>query len=128
VRERLKPGAQATIQVITVQDSLYPTYRRTVDFIQKYIFPGGMLPSPGVLRGEIARAGLNLTGSVEFGQSYSETLRRWHGQFNAAWDEIAAMGFDERFRRMWTFYLTSCAAAFRTGTTDVAQVTMQRPA
>ena len=128
VRDRLKPGAQATIQVITVQDSLYPTYRRTVDFIQKYIFPGGMLPSPGVLRGEIARAGLTLTGTVEFGQSYSETLRRWHGQFNAAWDDIAAMGFDERFRRMWTFYLTSCAAAFRTGTTDVAQVTMQRPA
>jgi cyclopropane-fatty-acyl-phospholipid synthase len=87
-----------------------------------------MLPSPGVLRGEIARAGLTLTGSVEFGQSYSETLRRWHGQFNAAWDEIAAMGFDERFRRMWTFYLASSAAAFRTGTTDVTQVTMQRPA
>jgi cyclopropane-fatty-acyl-phospholipid synthase len=128
VRDRLRPGAQATIQVITVPDTLYPTYRRTVDFIQKYIFPGGMLPSPAVLRAQIERAGLTMTGSLAFGESYSETLRRWHGRFNGAWDEIAAMGFDERFRRMWEFYLTSCAAAFRTGTTDVAQVTMRRPA
>ena len=128
VRDRLKPGAAATIQVITVSDPLFPTYRRTVDFTQKYIFPGGMLPSPTVLSEQIERAGLMLTGSVYFGESYSETLRRWHGRFNAAWDEIAAMGFDDRFRRMWTFYLASCAAAFRTGTTDVAQVTMRRPA
>ena len=128
VRDRLKPGASATIQVITIPDALFPTYRRTIDFIQKYIFPGGMLPSPGVLADQIERAGMTLTGSIEFGESYSETLRRWHDRFNAAWDDIAAMGFDERFRRMWTFYLTSCAAAFRTGTTDVAQVTMRRPA
>jgi len=128
VRDRLRPGAQATIQVITIPDAMFPTYRRTVDFIQKYIFPGGMLPSPGVLRAQIERAGLMPVGSVEFGDSYSETLRRWHAAFNAAWAEIAPLGFDERFRRMWTFYLTSCAAGFRTGTTDVAQVTMRRPA
>ena len=128
VRDRLKPGAAATIQVITVPDSLFPTYRRKVDFIQKYIFPGGMLPSPTVLREQIERAGLTLSGSVQFSESYVETLRRWHGRFNSAWDEIAEMGFDERFWRMWTFYLASCAAAFRTGTTDVAQVTMRRPA
>jgi cyclopropane-fatty-acyl-phospholipid synthase len=128
VRDRLRPGAQATIQAITVSDSLFPTYRKTVDFIQKYIFPGGMLLSPGEMRSQIERAGMQLVGSVEFGESYSETLRRWHRRFNEAWDEIAPLGFDERFRRMWTFYLTSCAAAFRTGTTDVAQVTMRRPA
>lgn len=128
VRERLRPGAQATIQVITIADPLYPTYRKTIDFIQKYIFPGGMLPSPSVLRAEIERSGLQPMGSVEFGQSYSETLRRWHGAFNAAWGEIQPLGFDERFRRMWNFYLTSCAAAFRCGTTDVAQVTMRRMA
>ena len=86
-----------------------------------------MLPSPGALRHEIERAGLGFVGSLEFGASYSETLRRWHTAFNAAWSEIEPLGFDERFRRMWTLYLTSCAAAFRTGTTDVAQVTMQRP-
>jgi cyclopropane-fatty-acyl-phospholipid synthase len=128
VRDRLKPGAQATIQVITIPDSMFPTYRRTVDFIQKYIFPGGMLPSPEVLRAQIERAGLTPMGSLTFGESYSETLRRWHSAFNAAWTDIQPLGFDERFRRMWTFYLTSCAACFRTGTTDVAQVTMRRPA
>ncbi len=128
VRSRLKPGAQATIQVITVPDALFPTYRRTVDFIQKYIFPGGMLPSPGALKAQIERAGLGLVGSVEFGESYSETLRRWHQDFNARWDDIQPLGFDEHFRRMWNLYLTACAAAFRSGTTDVAQVTMRRPA
>lgn len=128
LRARLKPGAQATIQVITVPDALFPTYRRTVDFIQKYIFPGGMLPSPGALRAQIERAGLGLVGSVEFGESYSETLRRWHRSFNARWEEIQPLGFDDHFRRMWNLYLTACAAAFRTGTTDVAQVTMRRPA
>jgi len=128
VRDRLKPGAGATIQVITVPDAMWPDYRKTTDFIQKYIFPGGMLPSPSVLRDQIARAGLLQAGTLTFGESYSETLRRWHEAFNAAWSEIATLGFDERFRRMWTFYLTSCAAAFRTGTADVAQVTMIRPA
>ena len=114
--------------MITVSDALFPTYRRTVDFIQKYIFPGGMLPSPGALTAQIERAGLGLVGSVEFGESYSETLRRWHRSFNACWDEIQPLGFDEHFRRMWNLYLTACAAAFRSGTTDVAQVTMRRPA
>lgn len=128
VRGRLRPGAQATLQVITVADSLFPTYRKTVDFIQKYIFPGGMLPSPTALRSEIERAGLRFVGSVEFGESYSETLRRWHGAFENAWEEIRPLGFDERFRRMWALYLTSCAASFRGGTTDVTQVTMARPA
>ncbi len=128
VRARLNPGAQATIQVITVPDALFPTYRRTVDFIQKYIFPGGMLPSPGALKTQIELAGLGLVGSIEFGESYSETLRRWHATFEAHWEEIRPLGFDERFRRMWSLYLTACAAAFRTGTTDVAQVTMRRPA
>ncbi len=128
VRERLRPGGRATLQVITVSDSLFPTYRKTVDFIQKYIFPGGMLPSPSALRGEIERAGLRFVGSVEFGESYSETLRRWHTAFESAWEEIRPLGFDERFRRMWALYLTSCAAAFRGGTTDVTQVTMAREA
>jgi cyclopropane-fatty-acyl-phospholipid synthase len=128
VRDRLKPDALATIQVITVPDSAFPTYRKTVDFIQKYIFPGGMLPSPSVLSQQIERAGLAPVGAITFGESYSETLRRWHAAFNAQWSEIQPLGFDERFRRMWTFYLTSCAAAFRTGTADVAQVTMRRPA
>ena len=128
VRERLKPRAKASLQIITIADPLYEGYKQSVDFIQKYIFPGGMLPSPSVLNNQIAKAGLQRIGSIEFGQSYSLTLREWRRRFNAGWDEIAALGFDERFSRMWNFYLTSCAACFKSGTTDVTQVSLQRPA
>ncbi|MFM2391151.1 MAG: hypothetical protein RLZZ437_2706 [Pseudomonadota bacterium] len=124
---RLKPGAHATLQIITVQDHRWEVYKRGVDFIQKYIFPGGMLPSPSVLRREIVKAGLKVKGSIEFGQSYSQTLRRWHDDFNARWPEVAKMGFDDRFRRMWNFYLTSCAGTFRGGNCDVTQITVTRP-
>jgi cyclopropane-fatty-acyl-phospholipid synthase len=127
LRDRLKPGRKATLQIITVQDRRYDVYRKGVDFIQKYIFPGGMLPSPTALRTEISRAGLDLGGSIEFGDSYSQTLRRWHETFNNRWDDIARMGFDDRFRRMWNFYLTSCAGAFQGGNCDVTQITVNRP-
>jgi len=127
VRERLRPGAMATLQVITVEDRRWEAYRKGVDFIQKYIFPGGMLPSPSVLRAEVERAGLVVARSIEFGEGYDQTLRRWHETFNAKWDQIAAMGFDDRFRRMWNFYLTSCAATFHVGNCDVTQITITRP-
>ncbi len=128
LRERLQPGRNATLQIITLQEKRFEIYRKGVDFIQKYIFPGGMLPSQAVLRQEIARAGLSLVGSFEFGESYSQTLRRWHEVFNARWDEVARLGFDARFQRMWNFYLTSCAGAFRGGNCDVTQITISRPA
>ena len=127
VRERLKPGARGTFQIILVQDERWDVYKRGVDFIQKYIFPGGMLPAPTILREQIRNAGLEVTQSVEFGDSYSETLRRWYETFNEKWDDIAEMGFDDRFRRMWNFYLTSCAGAFRGGICDVTQITVTRP-
>ncbi|MCW1917683.1 class I SAM-dependent methyltransferase [Rhodobacter sp. KR11] len=128
LRARLRPGAKATLQIITIADHRWETYRSTVDFIQKYIFPGGMLPSPAVLKREVEKAGLKVLGSVEFGQSYSQTLRRWHEAFNDRWHEIQAMGFDERFRRMWNFYLCSCAGSFQGGNCDVTQITITRPA
>ena len=128
VRERLKPGKTATFQIITVAHRRWAVYKRGVDFIQKYIFPGGMLPSPVVLREQIEKAGLGVEKSVEFGKSYDITLRRWHETFNAKWDQIAAMGFDERFKRMWNFYLTSCAATFDSGNCDVTQITVRKPA
>ena len=127
VRARLKPGRHATLQIITVQDRRYDVYRRGVDFIQKYIFPGGMLPSPKALVGEVGRAGLAVKSQIVFGKSYSETLRRWYKVFNARWDEVAKMGFDDRFRRMWNFYLTSCAGTFEGGNCDVTQITVTRP-
>jgi cyclopropane-fatty-acyl-phospholipid synthase len=128
VRDRLKPGASAAMQIITVQDARWKVYKRSVDFIQKYIFPGGMLPCPSVLRDQVERAGLTFAGSHEFGESYSLTLRRWHATFNVRWDEVSAQGFDDRFRRMWNFYLTSCASSFHSGNTDVTQITVTRPA
>lgn len=127
IKHCLKPGRQATLQIITVHDARWDVYRKSVDFIQKYIFPGGMLPSPTVLRQEVTKAGLRVQHSIEFGKSYSQTLRRWFDVFNDQWDSINDMGFDDRFRRMWNFYLTSCAATFESGNCDVTQITLQKP-
>lgn len=127
LRDRLKPGGHATLQIITLQEKRFKMYRKGVDFIQKHIFPGGMLPSPSVLRAEVVKAGLHIKGSVEFGKSYSDTLRRWHEVFNARWEDVARLGFDDRFRRMWNYYLTSCAGAFQGGNCDVTQITVTRP-
>ena len=127
LRDRLKPGKNATLQIITVEDARFEIYRKSVDFIQKYIFPGGMLPSPSVLRNEVEKAGLNVMKSIEFGESYSQTLRRWHETFNQRWEDVALLGFDGRFRRMWNFYLTSCAAGFHSGCIDVTQITVNKP-
>ncbi|GAA3875353.1 cyclopropane-fatty-acyl-phospholipid synthase family protein [Celeribacter arenosi] len=127
IRDCLKPGRQATLQIITLQERRFETYRKSVDFIQKYIFPGGMLPSASALRDQIAQADLSFVRSKEFGESYSQTLRRWHDTFNGKWDQVEALGFDDRFRRMWNFYLTSCAATFHSGNCDVTQITMSRP-
>jgi cyclopropane-fatty-acyl-phospholipid synthase len=128
LRNRLKPGKTATLQIITLQENRFKVYREGVDFIQKYIFPGGMIPSRSALHAEVERAGLTLANSIEFGESYSQTLRRWHQKFNEKWDQIARLGFDDRFRRMWNFYLTSCAAAFHSGNCDVTQITVTKPA
>lgn len=128
VRDRLKEGAKATIQVITVPNDRFELYRKNVDFIQKYIFPGGMLISPARFSQEAERAGMGVESSIEFGESYSLTLRRWHEVFTQKWDQIQALGYDARFKRLWDFYLTSCAAAFHTGICDVTQMTLHRPA
>ncbi len=127
VLKRLRPGRNATLQIITIREDRFASYRKSVDFIQKYIFPGGMLPSPSALRHEVEKAGLRVLGSIEFGKSYSQTLRRWHEVFNRRWSDVASMGFDDRFRRMWNFYLTSCAGAFEGGNCDVTQITVTKP-
>jgi len=124
LRERLKPAAKASIQTITVADDRFDAYRNKVDFIQKYIFPGGMLPSPQVFSQQAELAGLCVTGKLAFGQSYSKTLRLWSDQFNASWPAIQIMGFDDRFCRMWNYYLAACAASFRYETIDVMQFTV----
>ena len=122
VRDLLAAGGRAGLQIITIQDGLFDDYARSADFIQKYIFPGGMLPSEARLRQEIARAGLAWREASRFGQDYARTLNQWAGDFQNAWKSIEPLGFDERFRRLWLFYLGYCEAGFRTGRTDVIQL------
>jgi len=126
VREVLTPGGQAGIQVITIRDELFKVYRTRSDFMRKYIFPGGMLPCESRLREETDRAGLEWRGISRFGQNYARTLSEWGARFEEAWEDIKNQGFDERFRRLWRFYLSYCEAAFRTGRTDVVQVSLAR--
>lgn len=121
VRDRLREGGQALIQVITVPNERFETYRRRVDFIQRYIFPGGMLLSPATVQKSAAAAGLRLREAYFFAQSYAETLRRWNERFQGRWERLRELGFGESFRRMWTYYLNSCEACFRLGATDVGQ-------
>ena len=123
----LAPGGRAGLQIITIEDAVFAGYRKRTDFIQKYIFPGGMLPSEAALKPIIAAAGLDWRGLERFGQDYAETLRLWDERFQAAWDDIRRIGgFDERFRRLWRFYLAYCEAGFRTGRTNVIQLGLSR--
>ena len=122
----LKPGGRACIQSIVIRDDLFERYARGSDFIQQYIFPGGMLPSPSVFRAAAQRAGLQVVGEFAFGADYAETLRRWRERFQAEQAEVRALKFDTRFTRTWDFYLAYCEAAFMQGDTDVIQFTLQR--
>ncbi|HRH73781.1 MAG TPA: cyclopropane-fatty-acyl-phospholipid synthase family protein [Zoogloea sp.] len=121
IRDRLKPGGRAVVQTITIADALFAGYRKGTDFIQRYVFPGGMLPSPEVFGRHVRRAGLVMRGDLAFGQDYAETLVRWREGFEAALPEVRALGYDERFVRLWRFYLAYCEAGFRAGTVDVHQ-------
>jgi cyclopropane-fatty-acyl-phospholipid synthase len=118
----LKSGGRAALQIITIDEALFAGYRRRADFIQRYIFPGGMLPTVARIRQEAERAGLDWDAMQTFGGSYADTLSLWGRRFAAKWDEIKTLGFDERFKRLWAFYLSYCEAGFRTRRTDVVQV------
>jgi cyclopropane-fatty-acyl-phospholipid synthase len=126
IAQVLSPGGRAGLQIITIRDELFDRYRRRMDFIQKYIFPGGMLPSEARLKSETAAAGLAWQGIARFGQHYADTLAEWRRRFDGAWDEVRPLGFDERFRRLWRFYLSYCEAGFRTGQTDVVQLALTK--
>ncbi|MFY0615564.1 MAG: class I SAM-dependent methyltransferase [Hyphomicrobiaceae bacterium] len=119
LRRSLKPDGKAVLQIITIADELFESYRSRPDFIQQYIFPGGMLPTVAIVQREAARAGLRVEQYEPFGISYARTLEIWQQRFNAAWPEIERLGFDDRFRRMWNYYLTYCAVGFRHGSIDV---------
>ena len=127
VQRLLRPGGRACVQTITIRDDLFDRYRRSSDFIQQYIFPGGMLPSDQAFRREAARAGLVVERAFGFGPDYAETLRRWRARFDAEQQSVQRLGFDTAFQHTWTFYLAYCEAAFDTGNTDVVQYTLRRP-
>jgi len=121
VRECLKDGARAALQIITIDDDLFKRYRKRADFIQHYIFPGGMLPSESALKTSFSQAGLRYEGVQYFGLDYARTLKLWAQRFEDAWDHIQTLGFDERFHRLWRFYLSYCEAGFRNGRINVGQ-------
>ena len=127
VFNRLKPGGAAAIQGITISEDNYASYRSGVDFIQRYVFPGGMLLTKDIMREQAARAGLLLEKIECFGQSYAETLRQWRLRFEAAWPKIEPLGFDERFKRLWTLYLCYCEAGFAEGIVDVGIYKIRKP-
>ena len=117
----LKPGGRAVIQSITIRDDLFGAYRKGTDFIQQYVFPGGMLPSRSAVRAAAAKQGLVVHDEHAFGLDYARTLAEWRQAFESRWPQIAALGFDEPFRRLWRFYLCYCEAGFRAGNVDVVQ-------
>ena len=128
VRAQLKPMGKACIQSITIRDDLFERYVKSTDFIQQYIFPGGLLPSVREFKAAATKAGLQVVNELEFGHDYAETLKRWRTSFLAADGRIRQIGFDTRFMRIWEFYLAYCEAAFTTENTSVVQFTLQRPA
>ena len=127
LQQLLKPGGRAVVQSITIRNELFARYRRGTDFIQQHVFPGGMLPSPHAFADQARRAGLQLHDSFAFGRDYARTLAEWAATVERRWPEISAQGFDERFRRVWRFYLAYCEAGFASGCTDVMQFELRHP-
>ena len=127
VARLLKPGGRACIQSIVIADSYFDRYVRGTDFIQQYIFPGGCLPSPSAFRQQAQAAGLRVVDEFAFGVDYAHTLRMWRERFMQVKPQVLALGFDERFVRIWQFYLAYCEAAFMEANTDVVQYTLLKP-
>ena len=126
VSRLLKPGGRACVQSIVIDDALFERYIASTDFIQQYIFPGGCLPCPREFRAQAHAAGLVVVDEFAFGTDYAETLRRWRDSFLAAKSQVLQLGFDERFIRIWEFYLAYCEAAFEMANIDVVQYTLQK--
>ena len=128
ISQLLKPGGKACIQSIVIDDSLFDRYVKSTDFIQQYIFPGGCLPSPKEFRRQARLAGLEVIDELKFGPDYAETLRRWRHDFMSQEAQVLKLGFDQKFLRLWEFYLAYCEAAFDESNTDVIQFTLQKRA
>jgi cyclopropane-fatty-acyl-phospholipid synthase len=127
LRNRTRPGGSIGLQLIVVADRHWRESDEHPDFVRRYIFPGGQVPAPSILRRLAHDHGLIWQGDSGFARSYARTLATWLDRFDAAWPSIARMGFDERFRRMWRYYLAYCGAGFASGRTDVRQIVLDRP-
>ena len=127
VHDRLAPGGRAVVQVITIAEDRFEHYRQAPDFIQHYIFPGGMLPTRTIMARQAADAGLRLAHQELFAEGYAATLAEWRRRFLAAHDQIITLGFDEEFIRLWTYYLSYCEAGFTTGQIDVGLYVLEKP-
>ena len=125
LKRLLKPAGKAMVQTITIADAQFASYRKGSDFIQQYIFPGGMLPSLGKFTELAHAAGLRVVDAHPFGPDYAHTLRHWRAEFEAKWQHIAPLGFDEKFRRLWYFYLAYCEGGFEAGATNVYQIQLE---
>ena len=128
VHDRLKPGGTAAIQAITIDENDFENYKAGPDFIQRYIFPGGMLLTKRIMREQGERVGLILEEVEHFRESYARTLRLWADRFKERWSEIRKLGYDEVFRRKWLYYLSYCEAGFLEGSIDVGIYQYRRPA
>lgn len=126
VRDCLDVGGRAGLQVITLAESLWQNYLREIDFIRAYVFPGGMLPTATHMRELPREASLDVRAERAFGLDYARTLREWADRFTAVWPDLTHLGFDDRFKRLWTYYLAYCEAGFRAGTIDVRQFVYAR--
>ena len=127
IAQKLKPGGRACVQSIVIDDAYFERYLRSTDFIQQYIFPGGCLPSPSEFRAQARAAGLDVVNEFAFGHDYAETLKRWRDAFTLERQAVLAQGFDERFIRIWEFYLCYCEAAFLEDSINVVQYTLRKP-
>ncbi len=127
IHDRLRPGGRAVLQVILMAEDRYVAYERGADFIQRHIFPGGMLPSDSVFRAHVGAAGLVLEDVRCFGDSYARTLAEWNRRFQQAWPGLQRLGFDTAFKRKWEYYFAYCQAGFRAGAIDVGLYRIRRP-
>ena len=125
LKNLLSTNGTAVLQVITIEEERFDSYSDTPDYIQRYIFPGGMLPSYSVLESTFAESGLEIIDSISFGNDYAKTLALWRNQFLEYWLSALELGFDESFRRMWEFYLVYCETGFQQKSTDVVQITLK---